>query len=145
MLVATAGAIPWLFAAAHSRPVAAVALFHGLCHQLPEKTLSLGGVAMLVCSRCAGIYAGVALGALVPAPRSWCSASRRLLLAAALPMLVDVILQATGTIPILHATRLGTGLLAGWVASALLFAWLGLERSRAKSSAASPISRGGGA
>jgi uncharacterized membrane protein len=140
MLVATAGAIPWLFAAGQSRPVAAVALFHGLCHQLPEKTLSLGGVAMLVCSRCAGIYAGVALGALVPAPRSWCSASRLLLLAAALPLLDDVILQATGAIPILHTTRLGTGALAGWVASALLFAWLRLELD----TAADRLNRGGG-
>jgi len=140
-LVAATGAIPWLLAAAHSRPVAAVALFHGLCHQLPEKTLSLGGGAMLVCSRCAGIYAGVALGALVPAPRSWCPASRRLLLAAALLLLADVILQATGTIPILHAARLTTGALAGWVASALLFAWLRLELGDAEDR----LNRGGGA
>ena len=96
---------------------------------------------MLVCSRCAGIYAGVALGAMKPAPQSWCPASRRLLLAAALLLLADVILQATGTIPVLHATRLATGMLAGWVASALLFAWLRLELN----TAADRLSRDGGA
>jgi hypothetical protein len=64
-----------------------------------------------------------------------------LLLAAALPMLVDVILQATGAIPVLHTTRLATGLFAGWVASALLFAWLRLELG----DAADRLSRDGGA
>ncbi|HLP03737.1 MAG TPA: DUF2085 domain-containing protein [Opitutaceae bacterium] len=136
-LVAAAGLIPWLFAAVHARPAAAIALFHGLCHQLPERTACFSGVAMLVCSRCAGIYAGVVLGALIPVPRRWVPHARTLLCVAAVPLLADVILQATGAMPIRHATRLATGVLAGWMASALLFAALGAERAK--------LSRDGGA
>ncbi len=139
-LVAAAGSIPWIFAAAGARPAAAVALFHGLCHQLPERTACISGLGMLVCSRCAGIYAGVALGALAPAPHRWVPQARRLLCAAAVPLLADVLLQATGMMPILHATRLATGALAGWLASALLFAALQAER---RTTAA--LSRDGGA
>lgn len=128
VLVAAAGLMPWLFAAAHARPLAAVVLFHGLCHQLPERTLCFSGAAMLVCSRCAGIFGGIALGAVLPAPRWSGRHGRRLLLAAALPMLVDVIAQNTGLYPVLHSTRLTTGLLAGWTASALLFNALRAER-----------------
>ncbi|HLP07583.1 MAG TPA: DUF2085 domain-containing protein [Opitutaceae bacterium] len=155
-LVATAGLIPWLFAAARARPAAAIALFHGLCHQLPERTACLGGVAMLVCSRCAGIYAGVALGALIPVPQRCVPRARKLLCVAAVPLLADVILQAAGAMPILHATRLTTGALAGWLASALLFAALRVERVSASDvptgkergvnpGVPSPISRDGGA
>ncbi|MFT3830398.1 MAG: DUF2085 domain-containing protein [Opitutaceae bacterium] len=128
-LVAAAGSLPWVFALAGARPAAAVALFHGVCHQLPERTACLSGVAMLVCSRCAGIYAGVALGAVLPAPRCWAPHARKLLFLAAVPLLADVISQATGAMPILHVTRLMTGALAGWLASALLFAALRIERA----------------
>lgn len=140
-LVAAAGLVPWLFALAHERPAAAIALFHGLCHQLPEKTLCVGGSAMLVCSRCAGIYAGAALGAVLRAPRSWVQHARMILLVVAVPLVADVALQAAGAIPVLHATRLATGGLAGWTVSALLFAALRQERR----TAGAALSRAAGA
>jgi uncharacterized membrane protein len=37
------------------------ALFAGVCHQSPDRSLWLGATSMIVCSRCAGIYAGLAL------------------------------------------------------------------------------------
>ena len=44
-------------------------LFILVCHRLPERTLQLAGVAMPVCSRCGGIFAGLALGIVVAWPR----------------------------------------------------------------------------
>src|SRR5262249_10978486 len=44
------------------------AAFVTMCHRLPERTLLLAGLPMPVCSRCAGVFAGVALGALVSRP-----------------------------------------------------------------------------
>src|SRR5512132_493563 len=43
--------------------------FLPMCHRLPERTLSLAGVSMPLCSRCAGIFAGLALGSLLLRPR----------------------------------------------------------------------------
>src|SRR5690606_25838563 len=41
--------------------------FHGLCHQIPERSFGAGDAIMGVCHRCSGIYAGVALGGLLAA------------------------------------------------------------------------------
>lgn len=128
ILLAAVGALPWLVAAGGVRPEGLAAALHPFCHQLPERTLECGGVAMLVCSRCAGIYAGVALGALLPAP-AWLRAHGRAALGVAGALLVlDVGLLATGVLSVLHVTRLGTGAFAGWCASAFLFASLVAER-----------------
>src|SRR5699024_9330561 len=37
-------------------------LFHGLCHQIPERSFWINGQPMAVCSRCFGIYAGFLAG-----------------------------------------------------------------------------------
>lgn len=36
--------------------------FEHLCHQLPNRSIWMGGQPMAVCSRCIGIYAGFAVG-----------------------------------------------------------------------------------
>lgn len=41
--------------------------FHGLCHQLPERSFAIGDAVMGLCHRCTGLYGGVALGGLVAA------------------------------------------------------------------------------
>lgn len=114
------GALPWLVPLLRAwlplgaAGVALDASFTTLCHRLPERSLVLAGVTMPVCSRCAGIFAGVALGALLalPAlsPRAW----RIAITAAAAAMLVDVLTQDLGLHPIWHATRLATGIAFGY-------------------------------
>ncbi len=37
-------------------------LFEGICHQLPQRTLQIGGVPMAVNARCAGIFSGLLAG-----------------------------------------------------------------------------------
>lgn len=39
-------------------------LFSGLCHQIPERSPHLDGIALAVCHRCYGIYWGLPLAAL---------------------------------------------------------------------------------
>ena len=74
------GLLPWLLVVLGPRSLILGPAFHSFCHQLPERTLSLRGVPMLVCSRCAGIYAGIALGALGPWPTSFAPKGRMVLL-----------------------------------------------------------------
>ena len=99
-----------------------------ICHRLPERTLELAGVAMPLCSRCAGIFSGLALGAALCWPRLTLPRARLALLAAGLLMLGDVLTQDLGVHPMWHATRLATGALLGWVASAALMAAIMRER-----------------
>jgi len=94
------------------------AAFMAICHRIPERTLVLAGVAMPICSRCAGIFAGVVVGALVarPAlsPRAW----RAAIAAAGLGMLVDVVTQEAGLHPVVHPSRIATGFLFGYALAA---------------------------
>jgi hypothetical protein len=71
--LALGGLLPWLRALGSrelpvSLKLAIDQAFSALCHHLPERTLVLGGGAMCVCSRCAGLYAGIAIAALLPLP-----------------------------------------------------------------------------
>jgi uncharacterized membrane protein len=120
-LLVVAGLLPW--AAPWLPRAARVALGLALapiCHQRPERTLVFAGHAMSVCSRCAGLYMGVALGALLAWPllseRRW----RKALAIAAGAMAIDVLSQDLGLHPVWHGARLATGALAGYVASAWL-------------------------
>ncbi len=79
--LATLVAVP--FAMAHEvggRPATALSagsyLVGGLiCHQRPTRSFRLWGVQMPVCARCAGLYGGAALGAVVVG--AWPSGHRR--------------------------------------------------------------------
>jgi uncharacterized membrane protein len=104
------------------------ALFMLVCHRMPERTLELAGVAMPICSRCAGIFAGLSLGMLVCWPRPSIQRARWALGAAGLLMLGDVLAQDFGLHPMWHATRLATGALLGYIASVTLVAAIVRER-----------------
>lgn len=117
--------------------------FSALCHHLPERTLVLGGSAMCVCSRCAGLYAGIALAAAWPrierALRGRCRA--RLVFQVGLALLaLDVVTQELGMHAPWHPVRLATGALVGWAAARWMLAELEGQRfsatlSRAERSA----------
>ena len=124
-----AGVLPWVLPLARARlPLGRGGelldlLFLPMCHRLPERTLTLAGVAMPLCSRCAGIFAGLALGALLMRPRVEIARWRILVGAAGALMLLDVVTQDLGLHPIWHATRLASGLLFGYaIAAACLLA-----------------------
>jgi uncharacterized membrane protein len=72
-----------------------------ICHQRPERSFHLLGAQMPVCARCAGLYAGTAVAAIIvwlkqPLPvRFTSSAPRRILLACALPTAATLLYEWT--------------------------------------------------
>jgi len=127
-LLLIAGLTPWIFALLRLRTPELVLTFHAICHQRPERTLDVLGAPMLVCSRCAGVYAGVALGALLWLPRRFLPRGRALFLGALGITVVDVVTQDLGLHPPYHPVRLATGLLLGWSGSAFMIGALRAER-----------------
>jgi hypothetical protein len=63
--------VPFLASRSHAAPLAAglliavYAIGGAICHQLPERSYQLWTAQMPVCARCAGIYAGAAIGAIL--------------------------------------------------------------------------------
>lgn len=111
ILLGGVGLLPWIMAGSSSALLEAA--FGTTCHRLPERSLVLGGVQMLVCSRCAGIYLGLLCGAVLPAGRWVARHSWPLALSVSLPMLVDVLTQDLGLRASWHPARLVTGWLLG--------------------------------
>lgn len=120
------GSMPWwlpLLSAALPLGLLAEAMglpFMFVCHRMTERTLHLAGEAMPLCSRCAGIFTGLALGAITCWPRVTVQRARLLLAGGGLLMLADVVTQDLGIHPVWHTTRLLTGGLLGWIACATL-------------------------
>lgn len=119
-LVFFAGALPFLTMLVPASRGAMSQVFASVCHQLPERTLTVAGVAMLVCSRCAGLYAGVMLGAIAAMPQSLYARLRPLLIVVALVAIAEVVVQDLHWLPLSHARRLVTGFLLGWAPAAAL-------------------------
>ncbi len=125
---ALGGAIPWALPFARAwlplGPLGVLldGVFFFLCHRRPERTLVLAGVPMPLCSRCAGIAAGLALGALLAWPSPSLRATRIAGIVAVIAMLVDIVTQDLGVHPVWHATRIATGLGFGYVLAVGLFA-----------------------
>jgi uncharacterized membrane protein len=102
--------------------------FARLCHHLPARTLTIRGSSMCVCSRCAGLYAGLALG-IALGPQLWRgfrggarhlrdSDWRRLAGLALGAVVADVSLQDLGMHAPNHAVRLLSGIALGFVVGA---------------------------
>lgn len=100
------------------------ALFGVVCHQRAERSLALLSVLMPVCSRCAGVFAGVGLGAAFARPRLGLPAARLLFAASGLAMLADVLTQELGLHAPWHVGRLATGVLVGYAGVLTLLAQL---------------------
>lgn len=114
-------AAPLLVAGGHQ--TVALKIYHTfgfLCHQLPERSFFIAGNKFAVCSRCTGIYSGATLALLFyPLLRSLrltYTPSRKWLIAAAVPLLLDFFLTIAGVWQNTHATRFVTGFLLGSVA-----------------------------
>ena len=90
------------------------------CHQRPDRSYFIEGHKLAVCSRCTGLYAGFAftllIYPLVRSLRSVATPPRKVLLLAAVPLLIDFSLTFFGVWENTHTSRLLTGMLLGSVA-----------------------------
>jgi uncharacterized membrane protein len=85
--------------------------FQLLCHRLPERVLSLGGVPMPLCSRCTGLWLGLSASVVLGRP-AFALGTLRVIVALAMAFLLgEVALQDLGLRPLSHATRVLSGLL----------------------------------
>lgn len=105
----------------NTRPLAALIyrLFSRICHQLDGRSFHLNGHAWAVCIRCSAIYLAFLAG-LCCYPFFRGSANRTIpslpfLIAALLPMLIDVGLDVLGIHESSSVSRLGTGAVFGIV------------------------------
>lgn len=94
--------------------------FHGVCHQMPERSFRVDGVAFALCHRCLGVVSGLLLGVLAfPVARSLRVRPGVVLVIAFLPMTADWALGASGLWANTPDSRFATGLVlgvaAGWV------------------------------
>jgi uncharacterized membrane protein len=85
--------------------------FRVLCHRLPERVLSIAGIPMPLCSRCAGLWLGLSLSAALAWPVLPLRTLRVALPAAMALMGIEVLTQDLGWHPVFHPTRLLSGLL----------------------------------
>ena len=129
-LVAAGGAAgPSAWAAAVAYRAGAV-----ICHQQDERSLHLGGLRMPVCARCAGLYAGGAVGALAAA--AWVAASaaprrlplgraRAVAVACGLPTLAAWAGEHLGGLPVPALARAALAIPLGGVVAAIVALWAG--------------------
>lgn len=99
--------------------------FSGICHQIPERSFQYYGYPMAVCSRCAGIYYGFFLSAIVYPflIKKWNAESSIILysLFAGLGiMALEYIVTKIGWIPLSHPARMLTGWLVGTAGAFIL-------------------------
>ena len=92
-------------------------LFSHLCHQDPQRSLSLAGVFLPVCTRCLALYLGGFLGVLLAVPvrghAAWILGHRALLLGPLLLTALDAGLDLTGVWSSTVWSRATTGVPAG--------------------------------
>jgi uncharacterized membrane protein len=95
--------------------------FRPTCHQQPGRCLNLGDGPLAVCARCAGLYTGGLLGllvALVSGVR--CRPTLAMLVAAAVPTLVDFAARLGGVPSLPNWPRFAIALAPGAVVGLLL-------------------------
>lgn len=101
---------------------------YAVCHQIPERSLVIGGRALPVCARCTGIFLGFTITFLALAISFGGGGARRLSRVAmvvvgalTLPLLIDAITSYAGIRETTNWVRLATGGLAGAAVAALVF------------------------
>ncbi len=97
-------------------------IYSTVCHQQPEKLIEIVGHNTLVCARCTGIYLGGLLSSFIFLFISKVkSKSGKLMILASIPMLVDVILYASGLYNYTINIAFVTGLVFGSVGIAYIY------------------------
>ena len=97
-------------------------LYSHVCHQQPEKTLSIEGHNLLVCSRCTGIYLGSLLSSLILLFVSVIKVSKiKYFIFATILMLIDVILYSIGVYSYSKELALFSGILFGIAGIAYIY------------------------
>ncbi len=109
-------AVAITFAIAHGASLKLRLLFRVMCHGIPSRCLTLWDVPMPICARCTAIYAGLFAGLMLflvvrCGSERW---FRWIALAAAMPLVIDGLTQATGLRESTNPFRLATGLIAGF-------------------------------
>ena len=110
--------LPWLGLVLGLEHPALWDVYRPLCHQEAARSLAHDGLQMMVCSRCAGIYLGIALG--VWSPFRISVTHVRVLLVLALTVMTGHVVLQHLWLGIHHPVRLATGLLLGGLLGALL-------------------------
>ena len=123
-LLISAGLLPWLLALRPGWSRALFPVFRSMCHQRPERTLTILGAPMVVCSRCAGLYLGLAIGVVLPLSRRLLPHGRALVIASIALATIDVLTQDLGLHAPFHPVRLATGFLLGWSGCAFMMGTL---------------------
>ena len=118
--------LPRAPAVAYTFAMAVYAAGRLVCHQLPERSFSLWATHLPVCARCAGIYAGAAMAAVIAArlkPRAaGAGLHRTALLISVIPTVVTIVYEWTsGQMPG-HMIRAAAGIPLGAVAAAVVVA-----------------------
>ena len=89
--------------------------FRLFCHGIPDRCISIWGVPMPICARCAAIYAGLAVSLIIffVLPRMSELAARVTLMIAVTPLAVDGLTQLARLRQSTNALRMATGVTAG--------------------------------
>jgi len=120
--------LPWLRHLTDASLFDAVEALLGMqCHRLAGRVIQVGSTQMAVCSRCAGIYAGIGIGVGLGRPRWLAKTTAWVVAVAGVSMLVEIGLEAFGVVPVAHAIRWMTGMALSWPVAALAIRWVGGE------------------
>ncbi len=85
--------VPLIASAFHLSPVLPLIiqlLFQSVCHQLPERTISINSCYFPVCARCLGIYLGFAITLLYGILKRFQMLSIFVIFALCIPMFIDI-------------------------------------------------------
>ena len=97
-------------------------IYSTVCHQKPKKLIEIGGAHTLVCARCTGIYLGGFLSSFIFLFIAKVNLKNgKLMIAASIPMIIDVLLYSSGLYEYSKTIALITGLLLGSVGIAYIY------------------------
>lgn len=136
--------LPWALPIARARlPLGELGtaldmVFFTMCHRRPARTLVLDGVTMPLCSRCAGIFLGIAVAAAIGRPLVALRAWRWMFGAACALMIADVVTQDLGLHPVWHPARIVTGVLVGYLMVVGCLSGLARDKTSAADAKAAP-------